>query len=175
MITFFVPGVPQTKGSTRGFAVLDKRTGKHRAIITNDNAKARPWQDAISWAAHAAGCTKAEPGQPVAVMGEFILERPTSHYGKKGLRPSAPEMLAGGNDADKMMRVVCDALTGIAYHDDRQVTCGPPIKRYAEPNEMPGVIVSIRLATPGLHDRVRAAFLENETSSPKGEVEREAL
>jgi Holliday junction resolvase RusA-like endonuclease len=36
------------------------------------------------------------------------------------VKPSAP-VRPGRADCDKLLRAVCDALTGIAYHDDRQV------------------------------------------------------
>ena len=165
MISFFVPGIPQTKGSTRAFVVA----GKPR--ITNDNAKARPWQDAVAWAAREAGCTKAEPGVPVAVLAEFRYERPMSHYGAKGLRPSAPVCMANGKDADKTLRVICDALTGIAYHDDRQANMPIPMKRYCEPNEVPGVMVYIAPGSMGILEAVKQAFIDYAQHGPAAEGE----
>ena len=41
-ISFFVPGVPQPQGSSRAFTT---KTG--RAYVTSDNAKLKPWREAV--------------------------------------------------------------------------------------------------------------------------------
>ena len=112
---FFAPGIPQTKGSTKAFVPR----GWRRAIVTNDNAKAKPWQGTIALAARAAGVTML-PGAASLTM-TFRFLRPKSHIGKRGLRASAPARHTQKPDIDKCVRVVLDALTGIAYADDSQV------------------------------------------------------
>jgi crossover junction endodeoxyribonuclease RusA len=63
---------------------------------------------------------------PVCVEVVFHFKRPASHYrGKSGeLREGVPTRFAHGvqrGDLDKLLRAVLDALTGVAFADDRQV------------------------------------------------------
>ena len=57
----------------------------------------------------------------------FWFARPASHYGTKNgityLKSNAPvhPVSARLGDIDKLSRAVLDALTGVAYLDDRQV------------------------------------------------------
>ena len=55
-----------------------------------------------------------------------------SHYtGKGALKASAP-VAPGKPDLDKLARAVGDALTGVAYRDDAQITRWHLQKRYGE-------------------------------------------
>ena len=47
-------------------------------------------------------------------------------------------------DWDNIGKIVCDALNGIAYHDDKQVVDGQVRKFYSE---QPRVVVTIQEAT----------------------------
>jgi len=57
----------------------------------------------------------------------FWFPRPASHYGIKAgisyLKPTAPiePISSRVGDLDKLCRAILDALTGVAYLDDRQV------------------------------------------------------
>jgi Holliday junction resolvase RusA-like endonuclease len=51
----------------------------------------------------------------------FRLPRPKGHYGRRGLRPSAPAYPNVMPDLDKLARAILDALTGIVWRDDAQV------------------------------------------------------
>ena len=75
------------------------------------------------------------------MSGEFSLKvifhfrRPPSHLTSKGnLTKSAPLYPTGRQigDTDKLIRSVCDALTGIAWYDDSQVVDIAATKRFAE-------------------------------------------
>lgn len=135
---FFVPGIPQTKGSTKAF--IPK--GWKRAIITNDNTKSKPWEATVR--AEASACCAFLGGDvAVVVAAEFVFPRPKSHFGKNGLRPSAPRRMKKKPDIDKILRVVLDALTGVVYADDSQVDDCWPRKRYAEWGESPGVHITV--------------------------------
>ena len=142
LLDIFVPGVPQTKGSARAF-VVRPRGGKARAVVINDNPNAKAWQAAISYTAQATGCRPVERGQAVVVEIEFRFARPKSHLGKRGLRPSAParDNHAVRPDVDKCLRVVLDALSGIAYMDDAQASLRGVHKLWCDPGEQMGARV----------------------------------
>src|SRR5882672_3592795 len=102
MITFFCPGTPQTKGSSRAFVV------KGRAVVTNDNPKNRAWAERVAIVAAEAMISQANSYDkfiwicPVTVLATFYLQRPQGHYGKKGLRAKAPMLPGVKPDADKL-------------------------------------------------------------------------
>lgn len=129
MITFAVNGMPGTKGSVRAF--MSRSTG--RAMIVNDSRKAAPWAALVSYAARQA-MRGIEPFDgPVSVEIDFYLPRPKSHYGKRGLKASAPAFPAVKPDGDKMLRCTWDALTGICFRDDAQIVAWPGRKLYGGP------------------------------------------
>ena len=81
----------------------------------------------------------------VDIIAYFKLQK--SHYGKKGINKSGIEKLTGivnptsKPDCDNIAKIVLDALNGIAYHDDSQITKLNVLKRYSE---TPRVWVRIR-------------------------------
>lgn len=46
-------------------------------------------------------------------------------------------------DLDKLLRGVLDAMTGVVYGDDSAVTHVSLLKRYALPDEQPGVLIKV--------------------------------
>jgi crossover junction endodeoxyribonuclease RusA len=110
-LIFTVYGTPQPQGSMKAFA-----RGK-RIIVTSDNTKLEPWRQQVSGTALAAAIDQKFLRIPrplgVALTLRFYFERPKSvKYPDKSSRP----------DLDKLERAICDALSGIAYDDDSQVT-----------------------------------------------------
>lgn len=87
-------------------------------------------------------------GVPVHLDACFVFQRPAGHFGKRGLRPSAPAWPTGTRDLDKLLRAICDSLSKIAYHDDGQVVRGSQQKRYATEGETPGVLVIVSVIEP---------------------------
>ena len=82
-----------------------------------------------------AGVTIASGAVKVRVW--FYFQRPKSHYTSKGLlRKGAPREHTKKPDTDKLVRLVLDALTGVAYHDDSQVVDEHGKKYYADHNEL---------------------------------------
>ena len=140
MIQFWVHGVPAPKGSARAFFV--KNLG--RSVITNANAKTKPWEQAIRAAAIESGCTP-ELGA-VTVEAEFYFPRPKGHFGARGLKDSAPRENTKKPDVDKLVRALLDALTGQAFVDDAQVIQVTGRKHYCPSNGGPGASVTIRNA-----------------------------
>lgn len=131
----FVPGTPIPQGSARAFVV------KGRAVVTGANAKTNPWRADI--AAHvrsAIGPSIAIPEGPVAVHLGFVMPR----------RKSEPKRVTPAHirkpDLDKLVRAVLDAITGLAFADDSQVTEIETHKITAGIGEQPGVYVAWRVS-----------------------------
>ena len=123
---FFVAGIPQPKGSARAFVPK----GWKRAVVTSANPKVKTWESAIrAEAIHHDPVYRSKP-VAVAVILQFVLPRPK----KCGPRPTVRP------DLDKMVRAVLDALTGVTWDDDSQVTRIVTTKAYGT---KPGVQISI--------------------------------
>jgi len=133
-VSFYAPGKPETKGSARAFVV------KGRAIITNDNKKAKQWAAVVSLAALEAMAGRSAFEGPVVVTVRFDVQRPKAHSTSKGLRPGAPLFSSSKPDVDKLARCCLDALTGVVFLDDAQVARLVVEKRYAA---SPGARVTV--------------------------------
>ena len=145
-IVFRCDGVPQTKGSAKAFM----RRGARYPTVTNDNAKCKPWQAALTLAAAQAmsRAARIEPTRgPVALTLKFCVPRPGGHYGSgknaEKLRPSAPQYPTVKPDLDKLVRAVKDGLTGVVYGDDSQVIKIDAVKLYATHIHPCGVVVQV--------------------------------
>lgn len=71
--------------------------------------------------------------------------RPKGHYGTGKnagvLKDSAPTWVTKRPDVDNLVKLVCDALNGWAYHDDSQVVSASVLKVYAD--EGPHTVVTL--------------------------------
>lgn len=106
-----VIGTPVPKGSLRAFVPK----GWTRPVVTSDNTASRPWALAVQDAAmRARGVEMGYRDGPVTLVVDFFLPRPKSAP-KRILMPSKKP------DADKLVRCILDALTGILWRDDAQV------------------------------------------------------
>lgn len=125
-----VPGIAQPCGSKRPVP-----GGKYtRLIDTNPNARA--WRDRVVYAVRDVLNGAAPMQGPLRLFVRCGLPRPKYHYGKKGLKPSAPSAPDKRPDHDKLMRNVSDALTEAgAWVDDGQVADSRIVKVYAEQPE----------------------------------------
>ena len=143
-LSFFAPGVPAPKGSLDAKPIRGSR--KVYMVAGNQTAQDK-WASAIRDAAREAwDRMREERGaivypdrpypRPVEVIVQFVIpERPRVHAATD----------RGAGDLDKLQRCVWDALTGIVYVDDSQVTVSGASKRMAEPGEMGGATIHIRL------------------------------
>ncbi len=127
-VSFEVPGLPQPQGSLRGFVV------KGHAVLTNANPKLRSWRREVVVAAKEAMLGKARLEGPVKVTAQFCFPRPAGHFGKRGLRPSAPVHKITAPDTDRCARALLDALmvAGV-IRDDAQVVILDALKRFDQP------------------------------------------
>lgn len=154
-VSFTVHGKPEPAGSKRGFV----RGGK--VIVTDANRNSRPWKALVTDAAIQAMMTGDPNGQsrvleigaplegPLRLAITFYVQRPKGHYNKSGLRPSAPRYPTVRPDLLKLARGVEDAMTGIIYDDDAQITEELLFKRYSSPTDHPRVEVTVRAAGDG--------------------------
>lgn len=134
----FVPGdaAPQGSKSFKGM-----RGG--RAILAESSKALGPWRERVALAAHAHGWTLAPAGVPVAVELLFVRPRPLSTP-KRRTPPAVKKP-----DLDKLERAILDAITGIAFTDDSQVTDLHSRKRLAEIGEVPGVHITVTTIEEG--------------------------
>ena len=94
------------------------------------------WKDSVRESWKATGDAYLEG--PICFGAIFYLPRPMTHYrtGKFAgqLKPSAPKYPAarGTKDGDNMAKAVTDALEGVAYDDDCQITEWHMRKRYID-------------------------------------------
>lgn len=133
-LAFRVFGVALPKGNLVGRIVRTK-TGMQIPIVTESNRSVRSWQQLVR--EHASRALNAlEPGERgllplgVRVSIAFYLPRPQKFTTKKYLGQFVPHCVKP--DCDKLLRAVLDALTGIAFRDDKQVTEIIAGKYYAE-------------------------------------------
>jgi crossover junction endodeoxyribonuclease RusA len=134
----FVRGVPVPQGSKRGF-VVDGPAGP-RAVVVDANSKTRPWRADIHAAVVAqVGAAVLYPEDvPVGLDLEFVMPR----------RAAEPKRLTPPHvrkpDLDKLARSVLDALAGVVYARDQQVTDLRARKRTARIGEQPGLHIAWR-------------------------------
>ena len=141
-ISFRVDGVPVPKGSTKSFVI------NGRTATTNANPKTKDWQYRVSTECQHVCAIKREQGintfvpktnngmDCVGVSVEFYFLRPKAD--KKGIRAMTVKP-----DIDKLLRTILDALTGIIYEDDSQVTFIQGTKNYVSDGGSPFVDVTI--------------------------------
>jgi len=127
-VTFTVYGVAQPAGSkTAG------RTKGGKLFVRDSARKGAPWRQHVAQAAGEAMNGAGLLDGALSLTVRFYVPRPKSHYGARGLRPSAPPYPTTRPDITKLLRAVEDACTGIVWRDDAQVIAQHAIKGYGEP------------------------------------------
>lgn len=142
---FTVAGKAATKGSGR--TVTSKSTG--RAIYLPDNPRTKDWQATVGWSAAAAigGGGIPFPSGPVVMAVVFYLPRPKALLTRKHATRDVPHVKKP--DLDKTVRAAFDALSGIAWTDDSQVTDLIARKRYCAAADYPRAVIRVRRADLG--------------------------
>lgn len=108
-ITFTIPGQP---------VPLERaRHGKGRTYDTERNVSAKR---AVAWDARAAMGVRTPFKGPVKMRLSFMFEWPSS-YPKKRKQMCHGNLKDTKPDLDNLVKLVKDALNGIAYDDDSQV------------------------------------------------------
>jgi Holliday junction resolvase RusA-like endonuclease len=134
-ITFTVYGKPATAGSKRAFPIK-RKNGSIGAVVTEDNAKSKPWMAAVAAAAREVYRVGLMRG-PVELFLLFCVPRNKGDFGTGrnagSVKGSAPRYPIVKPDVLKMARAVEDALTGVVWHDDAQIVHEELRKEYGEP------------------------------------------
>lgn len=131
MISFFVPGLPIPGGSKTAFPIRRKDGSAGVAVSDASGRRGKEWRARIALAAHAAvNPDLLAPRGPLCLTLAFAMPRPKGHYGKHGVRRSAPVFPVVRPDVLKLARVVEDACTGILWHDDAQICVEILTKEY---------------------------------------------
>jgi Holliday junction resolvase RusA-like endonuclease len=142
MIRLWIPGIPAPGGSKKVF--VNRHTGRVAVMDAGKNNK--PWRSLV--ATIGADNISTPIAGPLAVTFHFVMPRPRSHYGTGRnagtLKRSAPDWHISPPDATKLVRAAEDALTGIAWNDDRQIVHQTATKRYGE---SPGLEIVVGPAT----------------------------
>ena len=130
-VQFFVPGSPAPQGSKRHVG---------RGILIESSRAVGPWRERVALVAHKAMRDAGHSGPftgPVTMRSDFVLPRPKSAPKTRAV-PATKRP-----DADKILRAVGDALSGICYVDDSQVVDIRGTKRIALPGEGPGCEITV--------------------------------
>jgi crossover junction endodeoxyribonuclease RusA len=121
-----------------------------------DNPRTKDWQAAVGWSAAAAirGGGIPFPLGPVVMAVVFYLPRPKALLTKSKAPMAIPHVKKP--DVDKLLRAAGDALSGVAWTDDSQVTDLIARKRYCAAGTFPRVVIRVRaaeLAAGGVYGR----------------------
>jgi Holliday junction resolvase RusA-like endonuclease len=138
-IKLTIYGRPAQMGSKRAFV----RAG--RAVLVNDNSdRLRQWYNAVASVAAEAMQGAELLGGPVRLTARFYFKRPKSHFGRHGLKESAPKLHAQKPDLDKLLRLLCDALSSTVYRDDSQIVeYGDVSRRWTTDQERAVVLIEL--------------------------------
>jgi Holliday junction resolvase RusA-like endonuclease len=92
-----------------------------------------------------AQAVKHRPEKPLegslSVRLMFVFPRPKSHYNKAGIKPDAPYSKISKPDLTNLAKLVEDALNGIFWKDDAQITSLVMSKMYGE---IPQTYIEVR-------------------------------
>jgi crossover junction endodeoxyribonuclease RusA len=135
-ISFFVPGAPKPQGSKRGYVV------KGRAVLVESSNGVKDWRgDVKALAQRSKGDIPTCVEGAVSMRIVFLMPRPKYLCTKKRMNDDPPH--TSKPDADKLLRAVMDALTGVMFLDDSQVTRLGVEKKYAAYGDAPGANIAV--------------------------------
>jgi Holliday junction resolvase RusA-like endonuclease len=127
LIEFFVDGIPAAQGRPRAFKLP---TGQIRMY---DPKKSRSWKENVAICASIVVGSKLPIEGAIQATLNFYLPWPKSD--KKKVKPHTVKP-----DAENLSKAVCDALEGIGYKNDSQITVLKVTKQYGN---RPGVSIKL--------------------------------
>jgi len=135
-LAFTITGEPKGQPRPRAFA---RKMGNVHVARFYDSDVADEWKRAVQIVVLDASIVHKWPLTlgPVAISMCFSLPRPKSHFGAKGLKPSAPVAHVGKPDVDNLAKLILDQITrsGRIWRDDSQVVSLRVEKLWASGNE----------------------------------------
>lgn len=117
-IVFAVPGPPQ--GKARARTVKNKNTGKAMSFTPDKTVLYENWIRTCYMQANGGLFNNMEM-LDINVAAFFAIPKSTSRA-KRALMLSGELRPMKKPDGDNILKAVCDALNGLAYGDDRQLT-----------------------------------------------------
>lgn len=149
-LRFTVVGLPAPKGSGRAFT-RRRKDGRIGVGIDHDNPRTKGWQQNIANVAAIELQRRENAGLrfeqgPIEIECWFYLPRPKALLTKSKAPIDHPHTKKP--DADKLLRSAKDALSGVVWTDDAQVTDAIARKRYCRAGEFPRAVITIRHANP---------------------------
>lgn len=138
IVCFTVPGEPTGKGRPK----FDTR-GKYPRAITP--RKTETYESYVR-AAYAQQCNNYFFPRESALAFVAIAYKPIpKSASKRRVELMRLNRIMPGKkpDWDNVGKIVCDALNGVAFHDDAQIVDGRTIKRYADVPRVEVVIVEV--------------------------------
>ena len=134
---FRLAGEPAPKGSLAGRCLTHPKIGHvcaqpQKVVMSESANRSRPWRKAIEKAAPLYLREKADPHQPIKLTWLFAVTRTPAAADRA--YPTTQSAQGVGGDADKMLRLLLDALESCGVlHNDAQVTrFGESGKVYAD-------------------------------------------
>lgn len=135
-VQFTVYGTPAPAGSKKAFALKKGGAYTGRVGVTHDSKRSKPWMESVAREAATAMQGRELLQGPLLLTLTFCRARPSGHFGRRGLLPSAPAYPTTKPDLTKYVRAAEDALRGIVWRDDAQVCMQETAKVYAEPERV---------------------------------------
>lgn len=145
-IQFIIYDDPVPQGRPR-FAAKGKDGKPLPFVKVYDPKTSKDWKATVKTRAIECGHNELLPGALRMIL-IFRFKRPKSHYGKKGILPSAPKYHIVKPDLDNLEKAIKDALEGTCYKGDQQICDVKKKKEYADDGFVPGVIVRIEVINP---------------------------
>jgi len=151
MVLIEVTGLPAPKGSPNVVTHRRAKGGERVPLpfpkVLPDSERTVSWANAVTNAAVEAMRRGHEMfvGQALRVVMEFRFKRPAGHYGKNGLKPSAPEYPAVRPDSSKLARTTEDALEGVVFDNDARIVEEVLRKVYCRPGQTPGAVITVEV------------------------------
>ncbi len=180
LIDFFIPGLPRPGGSKTAKAVFRKdgsmvtvpngRGGVRPLITVRDDAKGNAdWKALVAHFAQQAVRARPEfpvpPGQPLLLQVVFTMPRRKGDYRSSGeVKSTAPIYHTVKPDGTKLMRSTEDALTGILWADDAQVSAPLPLKVYGTKPGARVIVTSLKSISPAQVLEGMALFARSATA-----------
>lgn len=131
LVSFRVLGLAVPAGSKKAF--VNQYTGRP-SVVDSSGSRGKAWRSDVRDVAERAMATDPYEG-PLFLVVRFLIERPKTHFGSGRnasiLKDGAPIAPTKRPDATKLLRGVEDALTGLVWKDDAQISAQLVEKVYA--------------------------------------------